>query len=180
MKITLRNIIAGLLTILFLAITLSPLATLAMRSPAVAHAVTGECSGNCDICGCSPERRANHTCCCSLKRQMQQRGECAEHAADEGDTASADIRHEERNPVPDCCRTKQAVKRVMVLRCNCPCGKGKLPALWGMEKYELLPCQFTENIVHPQEESNSHDPAQRLTSRHNEPPDPPPKLSPPV
>ncbi|NVN93152.1 MAG: hypothetical protein HXX11_21500 [Desulfuromonadales bacterium] len=58
-----RSITAVLMTVIYVLITFSPLAPLAMFSKGVAHAVTGQCSGDCDICGCSAERRASHTCC---------------------------------------------------------------------------------------------------------------------
>jgi hypothetical protein len=60
------------MTVIYLLIAMSPLSTLAMQSKRVAHAMTGECSGDCDICGCSVESRASHTCCCSKKHQKTQ------------------------------------------------------------------------------------------------------------
>ena len=64
-----RFLAALLLTAVYLTVTLTPLAPLALQSPSLAHAITGECSGDCDICGCSAETRANRTCCCAQNRR---------------------------------------------------------------------------------------------------------------
>jgi hypothetical protein len=155
-----RNILASLFTAMYLVISMSPLAPLAMRSKVVAHAVTGECSGDCDICGCSMERRANHTCCCYLKKQKEL------HGHDECDAQ-----------VPECCKTKQTRKKETALTRNCPCGSGKHLAFFGAAKIELLPHPFVEHICPLQENPQHHTIPQRLTSRHAEPPDPPPRHS---
>ena len=64
-----RYITSLLLTAIYMVIVFSPLAPLAMQSKLVAHAVTGECSGNCKVDGCSLERSATHTCCCWQKKK---------------------------------------------------------------------------------------------------------------
>lgn len=155
-----RNILARVLTVMYLCITMSPLAPLAMHSPVIAHAMTGECSGNCDICGCSPERRANHTCCCFLKKQRER-----QHAHDECEAQ-----------VPECCKNKPTRKKETVVTCNCPCGSGKQIAFSGAAKIELLPNQWAAHICPPLENPQYSSLIRRLTSRHGVPPDPPPKL----
>jgi len=150
-----RFITALFLSSIHLVISMSPLAPIAMRSPLMAHAITGECVGNCDICGCLPERRANNTCCCFLKKKHQ---------------------HDREN-VPDCCKKKKRSKMTM-LTCNCPCGKNKLPGMPGAEKTEILPYRFTEGIIALAEGTLFSSHKKRLTDRHGDPPDPPPKLSP--
>ena len=55
------------------------------------QALTGECSGDCTICGCSAESRANRTCCCSKKRQQQA------HLHDDSDVDE-----------PECCKKERA------------------------------------------------------------------------
>ena len=159
MKRPARNILALALTVMYLVITMSPLAPLAMHSKVIAHAVTGECSGNCDICGCSPERRANHTCCCYLKKQREQ------HAREERDAK-----------VPECCKAKQTKKKETAITCNCPCGSSKQLAFSGAAKIELLPDQPAAHICPPRETPQYSSLVRRLTSRHGVPPDPPPKL----
>jgi hypothetical protein len=148
-----RYIVALLLAIVYSLIIMSPLAPLALKSPRLAHAVTGECSGNCEICGCSPERRANHTCCCFLKKKHQ---------------------HDHEN-VPECCKYKKRHKMKM-LTCDCPCGSKKQLGLWGAEKFEQLPYHFAAGIFGIYENTRFAILKSRLTDRCGDPPDPPPKL----
>jgi hypothetical protein len=150
-----RFFTATFLTLIYSLIILSPFAPLALKSPRVAHAVTGECSGNCDICGCSAERLANHTCCCCLKKQKH------EH---------------ERQVVPECCKKIKRHKMTM-LTCNCPCGDDRQLGLWGTEKSEQLPYCFTEGAIALDEDTLVSGHQYCLTDRHTDPPDPPPKLS---
>jgi hypothetical protein len=159
-RLSVRYTITLVLTMMYMAITISPLAPLALRSKVIAHAVTGECSGDCDICGCSPERRANHTCCCWQKKlQQKQKKEHDKHA----------------NHVADCCKKKQTSKTIMT--CGCPCGNGKTVAFSGAAKLELLPYHYAEDIDPSPEDSKYHVFYRRLTTRHGESPDPPPKIS---
>jgi hypothetical protein len=142
---------------MYLLMVLSPLASLAMHSKAVSHAITGECSGDCDICGCSPENRASNTCCCSKKRRQQAQA------------------YEKEN-TPDCCKKKPVSKKA-VIACGCPCGSGKPAALSASSSSEVLPFQFTEQLRLTHSDTTFANPTHRLTSRHGEPPDPPPRLS---
>ena len=146
-----RFITTLFLTSIYLVISLSPLASFALRCPAIAHAVTGECVGNCDICGCSPERRANHTCCCFLKKKQQH----------------------ERESVPACCKKKKHSK-ISILTCNCPCGGNKIPCIPGAENTEILPSRFSDGIIALAEGTLLSTHKKRLTNRHGDPPDPPP------
>lgn len=160
MKLPSRSITAVLMTVIYLLITFSPLAPLAMHSKGIAHAVTGQCSGDCDICGCAPERRASHTCCCWRTKQKK------DHSRQVSNTNAS-----------SCCKTKPA-GRVVELRCNtCPCGSNKFQSLWGSEKHQHLPYRFFSaspgSLVH----QHTHLPPVPLTSLHGEPPDPPPKVS---
>jgi hypothetical protein len=154
-----RHIIAGIIAAIYIVTAISPLAPLALKSATVAHAVTGECTGDCNTCGCSPERMASHTCCCWQKKL---KNEHRHH------------KHEERKST--CCKKKMPDTKT-ILSCNCPCGRDKQPALWGEERLELLPYRFSGEISYPREGrlSRSIDPL--LTTRYCEPPKPPPKLS---
>jgi hypothetical protein len=151
--------IAGILTAFYLVIALSPLAPLAMHSKVVAHAVTGECSGDCNICGCSPENRANQTCCCAKKRQLQA------HAHEDHDDGT-----------PDCCKKKTTEKKT-VIACGCPCGSGKQIALATNGTPEVLPFHFSERIGVPSTDTTFSNLTHRLASRYGDPPDPPPQNS---
>lgn len=146
---------AVLLTAVYLLIVMSPLAPLALKSPRLAHAITGECSGDCDICGCSLERRANHTCCCWQKKLKQEQ----EH---------------EEDTLPPCCKKRHG--KGPVLTCNCPCGSGKLLGLWGTGTSEQLPWQFSDGFFASYEDVRFFIHPSRPTERFGDPPDPPPKL----
>ena len=156
MKPFTRIRIALFLMAIYTLITISPAVQCAMRSASVVHAVAGECTGECDTCGCSPERSGAHTCCCWQKKQRH---------------------HESHNEQDaDCCK-KAGNSEAAVTIASCPCGSGKLLVLWGSEHNELLPYQCAEKLPHPFEAINQHTLAHSMTSRHGEPPDPPPKLS---
>jgi hypothetical protein len=154
LKLFSRPMTALILALIYSLITLSPLAPLALKSPRVAHAVTGECSGNCDICGCSAERRASRTCCCFLNKKLQ---------------------HDHKN-VADCCKKKKRPKMTM-LTCNCPCGDNKIPGMHGSERTEVMPYRFNDEIVPLDDNALFSSHGKRLTDRQGDPPDPPPKLA---
>ncbi|HEY6007670.1 MAG TPA: hypothetical protein VIU40_05050 [Geobacteraceae bacterium] len=152
-----RTHTALLLVTIYSVIVMSPLAPLALRSASVAHAVTGECVGDCALCGCSPEQSANRTCCCWKKKQQHGHGQ--EHAG-----------------VADSCKNKKHSSKP-VLSCGCPCGGSKHLALWGGENQEQLPYHFIEGIaVFPEDVFPTY-PQEGLTDRRGDPPDPPPKLA---
>jgi len=153
-----RSIIATTLAVIYLTILLSPFASLAMHSKTVAHALTGECSGDCSICGCSAESRATRTCCCSKKKQQQAR-----------------IQENEDDAIPDCCKKVPAKEKIMIASCGCPCGSGKAMALPGDKTDEILVYYFTAQFVLPQVTCRYSELSHLLTSRHVEPPDPPPR-----
>ncbi len=152
-----RSLVALLLTAVYAVIVMAPLAPIAMRSAAIAHAITGECVEDCAICGCSPERSASRTCCCWQKKLKH------EH----------DLEREEG--VADCCKKKQ--RSSPRLTCSTPCGS-KPFVLWGAEKFEQLPYHFNAAALVFHEDLLAAIDRNRLTDRHGDPPDPPPKLIP--
>ena len=158
MKKSSRSIVALVLTAIYLLITMSPLAPLALRSPPLAHAVTGECVGDCDICGCSPEMRASHTCCCWQKKKQQHHHDDDQEQGD------------------DCCKKKEHDAKP-VLTCGCPCGNDKTIALWGGDKLEQFLYRFSEGKPPFQESALVPLDSERLSSHYGTPPDPPPKLT---
>lgn len=196
-----RRLFAVIMMTIYLTIALSPLVSLSLYSKAVAHAVTGECVGDCDICGCSLESRANHTCCCANKKQVQagvatrSKGVCCPPKI-ETTKKSCCVASKHIEPVVaknDCCFAKneqyqhdENVKEAQhkedqstttVLKCGYPCGKGKLLSLAGFGSNELLPIIFNERLEVPHVETLFPDLTHRLASRNGEPPDPPPRLS---
>jgi len=159
MCISRRYITALVLTAIYLVIALSPLAPLALHSPAIAHAMTGECAEDCRICGCSPERSATRSCCCWQKKLKKEEAK-KQQEAQKG----------------DCCKKKKS-RAAKVTISECPCGSGKLIAYSGTDKDELLPYHFNGSIINHHENICAQNPPTRLTDRHGDPPDPPPKLA---
>jgi hypothetical protein len=157
-----RFIPALVLVILYALIVISPLAPLALRSATIAHALTGECAGDCSLCACSPERSANHTCCCWQKKQQQ------EH----------DL-HEDDQEQSDCCTGNQAAGKTNKTASisSRPCGSSKTMILIGAAQSDVLPFRFIQKIPVVVELSPTESTPVCLAERPGDPPDPPPKLS---
>ena len=156
-KRPMRRIIATALSVFYLILLSGPIASIAMHSKTVLHAITGECSADCSICGCSPESRALNTCCCSKKRKQEA------HT------------HEDEAATPDCCKKKPVEKKTTIASCGCPCGSGKSIALSAGSTNEILPYYFTEQIVLSYSETLYSELSHLMISRDVEQPDPPPK-----
>jgi len=155
---TLRRLIAAGLTVVYLAFVFTPLVSSAMFSTVAPAAVVRECTGDCDLCGCSAESRASHSCCCAKKRQQQ-----------------AHVHEDDGDETADCCK-KKPVEKKSILACGCPCGNGKqIPFSIGGTS-EVILCKFSEQFGLQQTLTRFPTLAQQATSRHREPPDPPPKL----
>ena len=182
-----------MLMTVYLLIAMSPLAPLALHSKHVAHAVTGECVGDCSICGCSLESRGK-SCCCVQKKQMLQNGSplgkknCClpktitsnplsptpqKRSCCAGNTNAENI-HQDHDH--DATEHEADNHKVTVLKCGCPCGKGKLLAFNGFGTNELIPFIANERITPLHEATLFTNLSKRLASRHGDPPDPPPKL----
>ncbi|ACM20848.1 hypothetical protein Geob_2495 [Geotalea daltonii FRC-32] len=149
-----RHASALLLVILYGLVVMLPLAPFILHSPALAHVLTGECSGDCRVCGCESERSANRTCCC-----WQKKGRMV--------------------PLDNDCRIKhdQHEKPVTpVLSCTSPCGKLKQSIIFGGEKYEQPPSDFVQNAVFRCLMELASHPCGHPPLRYLNPPDPPPKL----
>jgi hypothetical protein len=149
-----------ILAVIYSLIIMGPLAACVMNSKAVAHALTGECTDDCSTCGCSTESMATRTCCCSVKKQRQ-----------------ALVHEDEHDGTPDCCKKAPGRQPVVISSCGCPCGSGKHALLSVSETSELLPCFFTAQFGIPHTDTTFQQFSRFLTSRHGDPPDPPPKLS---
>jgi hypothetical protein len=159
MKISPRSIVALILAAIYMLIVMRPLAPLAMQSRDIKHpAITGQCSGDCAVCGCSPERSASHTCCCWQKKLREKRKAERQKA---------------------CCLGK-VKKAVYELSCDCPCNENSLPGMNGTASNEQIPYHFTTNLDYKSVEDILPGCRNRLKDRPGDPPDPPPKLpSPP-
>jgi hypothetical protein len=152
-----RHITASFLAAIYFTIALSPLASLAMHSKVIAHAVTGECSGDCAVCGCSVERSATHTCCCWLKKQE------ADHDHDQG------AGH-------DCCKGTKKPATQTTLRC-CPCGSGSHALVSVAISCDQLPWHYSHIEPVFVENRQLFLSGSRHATRPAEPPDPPPKVT---
>jgi hypothetical protein len=188
-----RYITSLFLTMIYLLIVFSPLAPLAMQSKLVAHAVTGECSGDCRIDGCSLERSADHTCCCWQKKQHEIVDSHHHSNADVCDThptpptevskkgssgCSAHARDTNEDAVVSKSVTSPAPQKKRATTVSSPpCGSGKLFALSGVESTHHLPFFFTGEIPSPVQSILTFTPPDRLTSRYSDPPDPPPIIT---
>jgi hypothetical protein len=153
-----RSTIALLLTVIHLLMMASPIVAFASQKKAMARAVAGECSGDCDVCGCSPESRAAGTCCCSRKRRL----EASLH------------RHEEQKP--PCCRHEAPEENVVVISCGCPCGGNDSADLCGVDTDETLISRYSYPSAVSLVADRRPIATRVLQSRHLQPPDPPPKL----
>ena len=150
-----RNLSALLLMVIYLVITMSPLAPVALKNSYLAHATNGECVGDCNICGCSLDQRVNHTCCCEqkLKRKAKQEAEFS-----------------------GCCKENREGEGP-VLRCSCPCGSEKVLTLLNLPNSEVLPFVFITGSSCGLVTTEHHEHSRRMLTRFGEPPDPPPRLS---
>ncbi len=160
MRKTHRYISAFVLCVIYGLIVLSPLAPLALRSAVIAHALTGECAGECGLCGCAPERSASHTCCCWQKKLRQEHGI-----------------HDDDQEQSDCCQENQGSGKIKTAEISSrPCNSGKTMALMGVEQSDVLPFRFNQGppavegtpIIVPIPDC--------LADWPGEPPDQPPKL----
>jgi len=156
-----RAIIAAVLTAIYLMIVMSPLAAVALHSTVAANAKAVACSGDCSICGCSPERSAAHTCCCWQNRLQH-----------DHDT--------EQNDPPACCKTKLPAKTKNATCSAPPCNSGKYIAFQNIESPEHL---LVRTILEPapiHEDDLTPYQLRHLHEHHGDTPDPPPKLTMPA
>lgn len=161
MKKSFRLIIARFLTVIFVLIILGPLAPLAMWSPTAPSMVTGECTGNCDTCGCSLERSATRTCCCWQKKLRLEEEE-----------------EEKSQNVRPCCISKKSIqKKIVSIKSHCPCERGKINAIFGSEAYPLIMSPIVETVPAYTEQRSIIHPQLRIKMTPAEPPDPPPRLT---
>lgn len=174
---------------IYLVIVFSPLAPLAMQSELIAHAVTGECSGDCRIDGCSLEQSAAHTCCCWQKKRHEiaeshrhSNGEVCNTApappADLPKKRSSCCAAQARDTHETVSETKPAQKKMRTTTVSRPpCGSGKSFALASIESTHHMPFFFTGEIPSPEQRILTFTPPTRLTSRLSDPPDPPPIIT---
>jgi hypothetical protein len=162
MRKTHRYIFAFVLCVIYGLTVLGPITVpLALRSPVIAHALTGECAGECGLCGCAPERSASHTCCCWQKKLQQ--------AHDD---------HDDDQEQSDCCKGDKAAPKSKTAGISSrPCGSAKTMALMGVEQSDVLPFRFNQGALVVVETLLIVRIPDCRADWLGEPPDPPPKLS---
>jgi len=139
-------------------IVLNPLVSVVLDSPLIAHALTGQCAGDCALCGCAPERSANHTCCCWLNKPQ--------------------LRYDEDQNRSTCCNKKPSdEKKSKTIISSRPCGSGKIAALALMEQGDIFPYDFTAQIPVTLESKLTGLNPHCQTDWLGEPPEHPPKIS---
>ena len=167
-----RRASAFVLAAVYLLIVFSPLASLAMQSDRIAHAVTGECTGDCNTCGCSMESRANHTCCCARKKMKEQHPELVQPEADEPECCRK-IREESADA--DSHDRQEPSRTETVLKCGCPCDGGPHFTLGTVGSSEIIPYYYSGRIAVPYHDTCYTDRSYSAVSRYADPPDPPPR-----
>src|SRR6266567_4522263 len=151
----------------FLQIAALLLLQLYILLPSLARAVTPHDTSHCfhdhRLCGCSPERIANHTCCCCSQHEPAEQAEpacCAgkHHAHDEKIAA----RHD-----------KTPAQRYV---CALPCGGHPQFITASLDKIKFI--RFAASVVTPAVANASYPPPPRtiFESRSSEPPVPPPEI----
>ncbi len=153
----LRYITACTVIVLYTMITVSPLASIALRSPAIARAVSGECAGDCSVCGCLPELSANHICCCWKKKP--------------------EVRHDVDQEQSECCKLNEVPDKPVTTVSSRRCNDGKALALTGVHQNDVLPFLFLQVLTSQREATLSTHSPDPLRSRPGDPPDPPPIIS---
>ncbi len=187
-----RTARATVLVLLYTLIAMSPLAPITLHTSVIAHAVTGQCTGDCEIDGCAPERRANHTCCCWQKRiaaaipvsetindccsedpspSTPDKMSCCPDDAqpDEQPCCTSDELPQSQRDVDDRSRPKT------VYRCGCPCDNGTQLSLTCISKIDLVPYQFCGFFPTEQNDIHYGELPARLPSHTANPPTPPPE-----
>jgi hypothetical protein len=177
---------------IYLLVILAPLAPAALHSSFVAHAMTGKCTGDCSICGCSPERSAARACCCWQKKLAEAK---LQHRGNEHQSCPTTARISETKAAGSCCSksadhddpaseaavTAQTVSpsdtnTEQIGISTCPCGSGKNLTLFGSENTQHVPFRFLNGVLTLQSTPLVPLQPERLASRYGEPPDPPPEV----
>lgn len=181
-----RNI-SFLMTALYLLLSLSPLASISSRTKPFFQAAAKECSGDCRLCGCSPERSASQTCCCwqkkmaeaKIRQQWEKPQSCPTAPADTAGNCCSKHQHADHgNDASTSTQTDppSGNEPPTVSISICPCGSGKDQAFSGDERSQHIPCRFLSGVpAQPATQFVFLQPEQ-LASHSGEPPDPPPKI----
>ena len=187
-----RSIISLLMTAIYLLVIMAPLAPAALHPGMLIRVLKSECAGDCRSCGCSPERSAARACCCWQKKLAEAKAvkQSVEHKSCPTSTAATNTK-----PAGSCCGKAQQhadhddeassetqansttdKESVMVSISTCPCGSGNDLAFSAGETVQHIPFRYLTGIPFQQISRLSFLQAERLASRSDQPPDPPPKI----
>ncbi len=188
MKRSPRYLTSLVMTAVYLLVIFAPLAPAALHSGVMAHALTGECAGDCRICGCAPERSAARACCCWQKKLALQTAAATKIAGSSCKNEKTPL-----TPMASCCdkqnhaghdvtetiatkNTPENDSLIPTLK-TLPCGSARQLAISGMENIQHYPYIHIAGIPAPPTLPYSPLAVMRLVSRDCEPPKPPPKVS---
>jgi hypothetical protein len=164
------------MTAVYLLVIFAPLAPAALHAKIVLYAVTGECSGDCHVCGCAAERSAARTCCCWQKKLLQQRTALTRESRNCCQQQGLRHDHAEHDEESAATASSGAGSQLTAIA-PCPCSSDKHAALQGLEDVQHYPFIYAASI--PAAHSLPLIPLSpdRLTSRDREPPVPPPRVA---
>ena len=176
------------MTAVYLLLTLSPLVSIGMQSKPFFQALSRECSGDCRLCGCATERSASRSCCCWQKKLAEAKKRANVAASCTPATSSASPKaasccqkpathedHDNEAAVSPQTGDSPGENTDTISISTCPCGSGQDLAFSGTEKPQHLPFRFLSGIPLQNATHFAHLPPERLSSRHCEPPTPPPE-----
>jgi hypothetical protein len=179
------------MTAVYLLVILAPLAPAVLHSAMLAHVLTGECTGDCRSCGCSPERTATRACCCWQKKlagvnalkpptehnscptstataYTKKSGSCCSKPAQHSD-------HEDQTSGPMQATSTTDISAQTVSISICPCGSGKDMSVASGKTIQHIPFSFSSGLPLQLVSRLDFLQPERFASRYGEPPDPPPK-----
>jgi len=193
MKRSPRSITALAITVIYLLVSLTPLARAALHSGMIPLLLTAECTGDCRICGCSPERSAARACCCWQKRlagekarkQATVHNSCpvataAANTPSGRDCCSKSSQHADHEDVvfsPTQANSTTDKETATLSISTCPCGSGKDLLFAAGEEIQHIPCRYVSRVPIQAVIELTFLQAELFVSRAGQPPDPPPKVS---
>lgn len=185
-----RTVRATVLLFFYSIIALGPVAPVILHFSPVAHAVTGQCTGDCIVDGCDPERSANRACCCWQRPPLTAAPEalvttdcCETTPARQAPTQPSCCPGPAQPEAPSCCqsavshpgdRDDRDTRPLTVFRCGCPCS-GDIPMYSCLGKIDLVPTQFFVLMVAGQDAVHVDGLPVQLCSHIVSPPTPPPE-----
>ena len=155
MRKTCRSILVVSVLFIYCTILLIPYTSKVTNSKGFTIAFADECSGNCSLCGCAPERSASRICCCWQKKLHNRYVK-------------------EKQTGEDCHKQDQIPFSVTSCR-TLPGGCGKFEAGWGGKSLECIVEFSTFDTACFLAEKQNNSTLLAYSDWKTEPPDPPPE-----